>query len=247
MQFEMNGITHQGMVRINNEDSISTLPDMGIAILADGMGGHQAGEVASSMAVEMIKQFYSDSNTRNKGDSVEDHLREAIDLANTAVFELSQERPECAGMGTTIVVSHFVDGKIITAHVGDSRLYRLRDSGFEQITKDHSVVQELVTRGFMSQEEANSSMNKNLVTRALGIEASVEADLVQDEYKAGDVYLLCSDGLSDVVDSDTIQQTLTEHLENLDEASQKLVDVANQAGGPDNVSVVLVRVLEDGN
>ena len=136
---------------------------------------------------------------------------------------------------------------LVFGHVGDSRLYRLRDSGFEQITKDHSVVQELVTRGFMSQEEANSSMNKNLVTRALGIEASVEADLVQDEYKAGDVYLLCSDGLSDVVDSDTIQQTLTEHLENLDEASQKLVDVANQAGGPDNVSVVLVRVLEDGN
>lgn len=247
MHFEMNGITHQGMVRINNEDSISTLPDMGIAILADGMGGHQAGEVASSMAVEMIKQFYADREARKNRNAEEDHLREAIELANTAVFELSQERPECAGMGTTIVVSHFIDGKIITAHVGDSRLYRLRDTELEQITKDHSVVQELVSRGFMSQEEASSSMNKNLVTRALGIDASVEADLTHDDYQAGDIYLLCSDGLSDVVDRETIQQTLTEHQASLDVASQKLVDVANEAGGPDNVSVVLVRVLEEEN
>jgi len=244
MQFEMNGITHQGMVRINNEDSISTLPELGIAILADGMGGHQAGEVASSMAVEMIKQFYSDADMPNGKDAKEDSLLEAIDLANTAVFELSQERPECAGMGTTIVVSQFVDGRIITAHVGDSRLYRLRDSEFEQVTKDHSVVQELVSRGFMSPEEASSSMNKNLVTRALGIEATVEPDLVQDAYQAGDVYLLCSDGLSDVVDDTTIEQTLTEHLHSLDEAAQKLVDVANEAGGPDNISVVLVRVTD---
>ena len=238
MQFEMNGITHQGMVRINNEDSIITLPELGIAILADGMGGHQAGEVASSMAVEMIKQFYSDNGNH---DPSGDHLQEAIELANTAVFELSQERPECAGMGTTIVVSHFVDGKIITGHVGDSRMYRLRDDELAQVTRDHSVVQELVSRGFMSQEEASSSMNKNLVTRALGIEATVEPDINEDTCESGDVYLLCSDGLSDVVSDEVIHQTLTENLDNLETASQKLVDVANEAGGPDNVSVVLVR------
>jgi serine/threonine protein phosphatase PrpC len=244
MQFEMYGITHQGMVRINNEDSISTLPELGIAILADGMGGHQAGEVASSMAVEMIKQFYSDDANNKKDEALDDHLQEAIELANTAVFELSQERPECAGMGTTIVVSQFVDGKIITGHVGDSRLYRLRDDGLAQITKDHSVVQELVSRGFMSQEEANTSMNKNLVTRALGIEATVAPDITEDTYEIDDVYLLCSDGLSDVVDDGLIQQTLTENLESLEQATQKLVDVANDAGGPDNISVVLVRVTE---
>ncbi len=242
MDLEMNGITHQGMVRINNEDTISVLPELGIAILADGMGGHQAGEVASSMAVEMIKQYYSDGDHTTPSENDGEHLLEAIELANTAVFELSQERPECAGMGTTIVVCQFIDGNLHIGHVGDSRLYRLRNSDFEQVTRDHSVVQELVSRGFMSPEEANASMNKNLVTRALGIEASVEADLNEDKCQNGDVYLLCSDGLSDVVSDVDIQQTLSESLENLETATQKLVDAANDAGGPDNISVVLVRV-----
>ena len=242
MEFEMSGVTHQGMVRINNEDTISVLPDLGIAILADGMGGHQAGEVASSMAVEMIKQYYSDGELDTRSDNDVEHLVEAIELANTAVFELSQERPECAGMGTTIVVCQFVNGRVYAGHVGDSRLYRLRDSELEQITRDHSVVQELVSRGFMSQEEANNSMNKNLVTRALGIEASVEADINEAPYQSGDIYLLCSDGLSDVVSDDRIQDTLITNLDSLETATQQLIDDANSAGGPDNISVVLVRI-----
>lgn len=238
----MSGMTHQGMVRINNEDSISVLDDLGVAILADGMGGHQAGEVASSMAVEMIRQHFSDITGTPNTAADGDNMLESIELANTAVFELSQQRPECAGMGTTIVVCSFVDGKIVTGHVGDSRLYRLRDNQLEQITQDHSVVQELVSRGFMSKEEANNSMNKNLVTKALGIEENVEADLNEQDYHSGDVFLLCSDGLSDVVPDPEIETTLVENQQDIGVAAQALVDQANAAGGPDNISVVLVRV-----
>lgn len=242
MDIQMSGMTHQGMVRINNEDSISVLDDLGVAILADGMGGHQAGEVASSMAVEMIRQHFSDITGTPNTAADGDNMLESIELANTAVFELSQQRPECAGMGTTIVVCSFVDGKIVTGHVGDSRLYRLRDNQLEQITQDHSVVQELVSRGFMSKEEANNSMNKNLVTKALGIEENVEADLNEQDYHSGDVFLLCSDGLSDVVPDPEIETTLVENQQDIGVAAQALVDQANAAGGPDNISVVLVRV-----
>lgn len=240
----MSGLTHQGMVRINNEDSISTLDDLGVAILADGMGGHQAGEVASSMAVEMVKQFFTEMMGNTSSAPIGEQMLESVELANTAVFELSQQRPECAGMGTTLVVSAFIDGKIFTAHVGDSRLYRLRENKLEQITQDHSVVQELVSRGFMSQEEANNSMNKNLVTKALGIEASVEADLNEQEYRAGDLYLLCSDGLSDVVADSEIEQSLLANPGNIEATAKVLVDQANTAGGPDNISVVLVGVSD---
>lgn len=242
MDIQMSGITHQGMVRINNEDSISTLDNLGVAILADGMGGHQAGEVASSMAVEMIKQYFSEITGNPNTASDGDNMMESIELANTAVFELSQQRPECAGMGTTIVVCRFIDGKVITGHVGDSRLYRFRDSQLEQITQDHSVVQELVSRGFMSPEEANNSMNKNLVTKALGIEEKVAPDLNEQEYHSGDIFLLCSDGLSDVVADPEIETTLTENQQDIGTVAQALVDQANAAGGPDNISVVLVRV-----
>ncbi|MFV1996384.1 MAG: Stp1/IreP family PP2C-type Ser/Thr phosphatase [Acidiferrobacterales bacterium] len=244
MEIRMSGLTHQGMVRTNNEDSISTLDDLGVAILADGMGGHQAGEVASSMAVEMVKQFFTE--TMGNGDStpIGEQMLESVELANTAVFELSQQRPECAGMGTTLVVCAFVSGKIITAHVGDSRLYRLRENNLEQITQDHSVVQELVSRGFMSPEEANNSMNKNLVTKALGIEAAVEADLDEQDYQAGDLYLLCSDGLSDVVSDGEIEKSLIDCQGDIDVAAKTLVEQANTAGGPDNISVVLVRVFD---
>lgn len=244
MDIKMSGMTHQGMVRINNEDSISTLNDIGVAILADGMGGHQAGEVASSMAVEMVQQYFSDIRSSPGVEFSGENMLESIVLANTAVFELSQERPECAGMGTTIVVCSFIDGKIFTGHVGDSRLYRLRENSLEQITQDHSVVQELVSRGFMSQEEANNSMNKNLVTRALGIDAAVEPDLNEHEYLNGDVYLLCSDGLSDVVQDADIERIMIENQGNIDTATKSLVDLANSAGGPDNISVILVSASD---
>ncbi len=244
MEIKISGITHQGMVRINNEDSISILDQLGVVILADGMGGHQAGEVASSMAVEMIKQYFSEIVGNPNAVPNGDNMLESIELANTAVFELSQQRPECAGMGTTIVVCTFIDGKVIAGHVGDSRLYRLRDNQLEQVTQDHSVVQELVSRGFMSKEEANNSMNKNLVTKALGIEASVEADLNEQEYQSGDVFLLCSDGLSDVVADAEIENTLIENQQDIGATAQALVDQANAAGGPDNISVILVRISD---
>jgi protein phosphatase len=226
------------MVRTNNEDTIALLPQAGLAILADGMGGHQAGEVASGMAVEMIKQYFS-SDPPSPWST--DHVREAIQLANTAVFELSQQKVDCAGMGTTIIVVYFDGNRVHIGHVGDSRLYRLRNEALEQITEDHSVVQELVSRGFMTREEANTSMNKNLVTRALGIEAVVNADLRDDTPEAGDIYLMCSDGLSDVVPDDEIRNMLLQNMSDLDVAVDRLIGSANEAGGPDNISVVLLR------
>ena len=235
----MNGRTHQGMVRANNEDSIATLNNIGVAILADGMGGHQAGEVASSMAVEMVQQYLTEIINSDKIFN-SDHILESIVLANTAVFELSQQHPEYTGMGTTIVVCGFVDGNIVTGHVGDSRLYCLRDHTLEQITQDHSVVQELVSRGFMSKEEANNSMNKNLVTKALGIDASIEPDINSQKIHDGDIYLLCSDGLSDVVTDAEIERIITEQPWDNETFTNKLIDQANSAGGPDNISVILI-------
>lgn len=241
MEIEMHGKSHQGMVRINNEDSIGMLKGDRIAILADGMGGHQAGEVASKMAVDMVTQYFSGEGGTNTPAKESGNIREAIELANKAIYELSTKKIEYEGMGTTIVVSCFTDGKIIYGHVGDSRLYRLRKGELKQLTNDHSVIQELVSRGFMSEEEANTSMNKNLVTRALGIEGTVEVDHEQQECREGDIYLMCSDGLTDVLQDDAIQKLLSEEAE-LATKTTRLVDEANKAGGPDNISVITVRV-----
>jgi serine/threonine protein phosphatase PrpC len=244
MHTEMAGLTHQGMVRTNNEDSIALYPEMGLAILADGMGGHQAGEVASGAAVEIIHRYFVDKlgNPEIRLDG--SNVIESIELANTAVYEMSQQKPEYAGMGTTIVVAYFTDDQVHIGHVGDSRLYRYRAQELEQMTEDHSVVQELVSRGFMSREEANSSMNKNLVTRALGIDSVVNAALTEAASESGDIYLLCSDGLSDIVADDAIRNVLQDQADILDQAAETLVSKANDAGGPDNISVLLARTVD---
>jgi serine/threonine protein phosphatase PrpC len=241
MHTEMTGRTHQGMVRTNNEDSIALYPEIGLAILADGMGGHQAGEVASGTAVEIIHRYFMDKLENGAGPLDGSNVIEAIELANTAVFEMSKQKTEYSGMGTTIVVAYFNDQQLHIGHVGDSRLYRLRGDDFEQLTEDHSVVQELVSRGFMSREEANASMNKNLVTRALGIDAVVNAALTETGCENDDIYLLCSDGLSDIVNDESIQAVLNERRDTLERAVEELIQQANDAGGPDNISVLLAH------
>lgn len=244
MRTEMAGQTHQGMVRTNNEDSIAVYPEIGLAILADGMGGHQAGEVASGTTVEIIHRYFTDK--LENADAVLDggNVIEAIELANTAVFEMSKQKTEYSGMGTTVVVAYFNNKNLHIGHVGDSRLYRFRNDVLEQLTEDHSVVQELVSRGFMSREEANASMNKNLVTRALGIDAVVNAALTETTCEKDDIYLLCSDGLSDVVNDESIQAVLAEQRDTLNKAIEGLIQQANDAGGPDNISVLLARTSD---
>lgn len=240
MIIEMVGLTHQGMVRDNNEDNISLSPDMALAVLADGMGGHQAGEVASGLAVEVVRRFFENLVEKDSKPSL-DLIDESIRLANSAIYDVAQENSDCAGMGTTVVAVAFNGNHIYIGHVGDSRLYRLRGGTLEQITEDHSVVQELVSRGFMTREEASMSMNKNLVTRALGIDREVEATLADEVWMNEDLYLLCSDGLTDVVPDQQIEAILNQGINALERAADQLVEQANEAGGPDNISVVLVR------
>ena len=239
------------MVRAHNEDALFTDP-LGLAVLADGMGGYNAGEVASGIAVKVLADGMLPTLKRGtplgKVDIASGHthaaqmLQQYISLANKSIFDAASARPECAGMGTTLVVNVFYESRVCVAHVGDSRCYRLRGDRLEQLTKDHSLLQEQIDSGLITAEQARYSLNKNLVTRALGIEALVPAEISEYRLETGDIYLLCSDGLTDMVEPDSIRTMLVAGRGNLTQAAQQLVDAANQNGGRDNVSVVLVRV-----
>jgi len=245
-------LSHPGMVRAHNEDSIFVDGEAGIAILADGMGGYSAGEVASGIAVTvvasgMLPQLQS-GRELSKVD-VQSGLTHGAQLlqlqiaaANKGIYEAAQARPECAGMGTTIVATVFCGNRVSIGHIGDSRCYRLRGEKFEQLTRDHSLLQEQLDSGALTTAQAKFSLTKNLVTRALGIEAIVPADIAEYRMEANDIYLLCSDGLTDMVEPDVIHSIVDEKRTELAVAVADLVEVANQKGGRDNISVVLVRV-----
>lgn len=248
----MTGRTDTGMVREHNEDCFLVMPESGIAILADGMGGHLAGEVASAMAIDKVthslRQALATAGRKNDGQAASPEaqaLVEAIQAANSAIHAASMNRPEQAGMGTTIVAATFHDQVLTVAHVGDSRLYRYRQGVLSQVTEDHSMVQELLRRGLMTPEEARTSVNRNLVTRALGVDPMVEVEVKEQSFEDGDVYLMCSDGLNDVLLDEEIAAILGEHLADLDMAAQKMITEVNARGGPDNVSIVLVRTGEN--
>ncbi len=245
-------LSHPGMVRSHNEDSVFVDGDAGIAVLADGMGGYNAGEVASGIAVNVIGNGMLPELRSGRELSKVDvtsgltHaallLQQQIAAANKGIYEAAQARPECAGMGTTIVTTVFCGNRISIGHIGDSRCYRLRGEKFEQLTHDHSLLQEQIDSGQLTVEQAKYSLNKNLVTRALGIEAIVPADIVEYRVEANDIYLLSSDGLTDMVESDVIHTTIDDKRSDLALAAAELIDLANQNGGRDNISVVLVRV-----
>jgi serine/threonine protein phosphatase PrpC len=246
-------VTDTGMVRDHNEDAIGSNRDAGLFVLADGMGGYNAGEVASSIAVKTVMELAAEACTREDRSAPETDtgmmrqtivLRDAITRANKIIHQTAQSHSSCEGMGTTIVACLFYDNRISIAHVGDSRLYRVRNGTLEQITADHSLLQELVDRGFYSREEAERSTNRNYVTRALGVEPTVEVALQEVEVAADDVYLLCSDGLPDMVDDDDIHLTISTFSANLDTVGQQLVQLSNDHGGKDNISVMLIRVNE---
>ena len=242
--------THPGMVRSHNEDSIAADPEIGLAVLADGMGGYNAGEVASGIAVELIrtevKKAVTDARAEQlNGTGVETLITEHAERANAAIYQAAQSQPQYSGMGTTLVVAMWHDNRISVGHIGDSRLYRLRGPTFEQVTRDHSLLQEQIDSGMITREQARHSQNKNLVTRAVGIDPQVEAEVHTYDVQLGDIYMLCSDGLSDMVSDEDIQLTLSSLQTNLPLAAQQLVQQANDNGGRDNVSVILVRVTRD--
>jgi protein phosphatase len=247
------GLTDVGKVRDHNEDTIAVDADIGLLVLADGMGGYNAGEVASGMAVETIVRHVKEEienldMAAQEGESGLSRpsiiLRDAIRSANQGIYQRAHTEANCHGMGTTVVAALFFDNRVTIAHVGDSRMYRQRGDKLEQVTSDHSLLQELVVRGFYSAEEAQRAANKNYVTRALGVEPSVDVEIQEVPVAKGEVYILCSDGLSDMVEDDDIHLTLTTFSANLDTVAKQLVQLANDNGGRDNVSVVMASVLD---
>lgn len=248
LKIVIHGMTDVGQSREHNEDAISWDTRLGLALLADGMGGHNAGEVASILAVDSIKTSLADVVTPEiVASGVVDYKEAVIDavsFANREINEQSLENPEYAGMGTTLVLVLFLNHHIIYAHVGDSRIYRLRDSKLKRLTSDHSLVQEMIDNGYLSHEEAQESTSRNLITRALGISEEVDVDIGEQNTEIGDIYLLCSDGLTDLVSDKEITDAIMKNRDDLEIVSRTLVDLANQKGGTDNISVVLAAVYK---
>ena len=239
-----------GMVRSNNEDAVMANQGCGFAVLADGMGGYNAGEVASGMAtamlgVELEKAFAGrDPSSVDATGKSWAHVTLEAEMAkvNGAIYQAAQSQPQYAGMGTTLVVGVFHDNRVTVGHIGDSRLYRLRGEDFQPITRDHSLLQEQIDSGLITAEQARHSQNKNLVTRAVGIDPEVAAEIHDHDVLPGDVYLFCSDGLNDMVEDDEIAMTLGALSANLELCAMQLIQMANDNGGRDNVSVILVKV-----
>jgi protein phosphatase len=244
-------VTDPGRVRSHNEDCVESRPEIGVVVLADGMGGYNAGEVASGMATSSIASGLQASWTPDVLRRLDRQgamalsqsiLQEQVKKANQAIYEAAMKDPACSGMGTTLVACLYFDNFLTVGHIGDSRLYRMRSDVLEQVTRDHSLLQEQIDSGLISKEDARSSHNKNLVTRALGIDPEVEAEIHSYDVQEGDMFLLCSDGLNDMIEDEEIQMTLIALRANLDLTAQQLVQSANDAGGRDNISVILVKV-----
>ena len=249
----LHGKTDVGSVRDHNEDAIGCDENIGLAVLADGMGGHRGGEMASAITVstvletvtEKIKNIKAGETDEQTGYSVESlAVHEAVALANKNVHDSSEANAQYRGMGTTVVVTLFYDDRFTVAHVGDSRLYRLRDMELEQITRDHSLMQELIDRGFYTPEQARNSLNKNLVTRAIGIDENVQIDIQEDIAMTGDIYLLCSDGVTDMIEDHLIKSVMLENENDLEKAVTEIIRLANEHGGKDNISALLIKPIK---
>lgn len=227
-------------MRTSNEDSFVANPDAGLFLVADGMGGHAAGEIASQLAAStiegmLVREASPDAN-------VPEILRLAAEEANQRVFEAQRQDRALSGMGSTLTVLFFRGEKYYIAHVGDSRAYRLRNGSLDQLTRDHSLVWHLYENGVLRKSDLSTHPQKNLITRSVGSHPQVEIDLEQGEACEGDIFLLCSDGLTDGVTDDGIRGILNARLSQPQQMADLLVDAANLAGGPDNITVVVVRI-----
>lgn len=244
MDFEFFSQTDTGRVRSNNEDAVAVDESVSVAVLADGMGGYNAGEVASGMACDFIKAElgrWLQEAAQNASDSdVKRAMDICVDNANRAIFNAANSNPTFAGMGTTLVLGVFRSGRLLMGHIGDSRAYRFRSGHLQQITKDHSLLQEQIDAGIITPEQAAFSANKNLVTRALGVEDLVLLETHIHDIQSGDIYLMCSDGLSDMLRDPQIAAVMSAHT-SLPEMGAALIAAACEAGGRDNIAVVLVR------
>ena len=250
MTTELFAAVDPGRARSNNEDSVAIDASVSLAVLADGMGGYNAGEVASNMATTFIRaelgRWLREASSQASDAEVRRAMDICVDNANRAIFNAANSNPQYAGMGTTLVVAVFRDTRLMLGHVGDSRCYRLRAGRLQQITRDHSLLQEQIDAGLITPEQAAFSVNKNLVTRAVGVEDTVLLETHQHDVLPDDLYLLCSDGLSDMLPDAGIGQLLMSN-ETLEGRSRALIAAANDAGGKDNISVIVVRASGGAN
>ncbi len=249
----LHGKTDVGIVRDHNEDAIGCDENIALAVLADGMGGHRGGEMASAITVSTVLEYVTEKIKKIKAGETDEEtgysmeslaVHEAVALANKNVHDSSEANAQYRGMGTTIVVTLFYDNRFTVAHVGDSRLYRLRDFELEQITRDHSLMQELIDRGFYTPEQARNSLNKNLVTRAIGIDEKVQIDIQEDIAMVDDIYLLCSDGVTDMIEDKFIKTAILDNENDLEKAATEIIRLSNEHGGKDNISALLIKPVK---
>ncbi len=250
-RIEVAGETNVGMKRTHNEDTYSIIKEEDLFVVCDGMGGHASGEVASQMAVETLKSFFKD--TRDDPEMTwpykmdrsrryqENRIITGIKLSNLRIHEASKRESKYAGMGTTIVGAFFVDEGVYLSHVGDSRIYRIREGVIEQITEDHSLLNDYIKMKKLSPEEIQNFPHKNVIVRALGMKESVKVDTFFETPHPGDTYLLCTDGLSGEVDDPEMLSIFLQNQSNLQNACHQLIEAACRNGGHDNITVVLVR------
>ncbi len=248
MNYEFCLRTDPGLARENNEDSVAIDETTRLGVLADGMGGYNAGEIASGMATTYIKselgRWLSQAGRHANAREVRRAMEICVDNANRSIFNAANSNPQYSGMGTTLVLGVFQDERLMLGHIGDSRCYRLRAGDIAQITKDHSLLQEQMDAGLITPQQAATSSNKNLVTRALGVEDAVLLEVNEHRVEPGDIYMMCSDGLSDMVDDEGIAKILGGDVP-LEQKAAQLVDAANANGGRDNISVLLAQVSTD--
>lgn len=239
------GISDVGLIRQNNEDVWAELPKLNFFVLADGMGGHQAGEIAARETVnhlcQLIQERLADYTDQIEIDEASAIIENVIERVNLIVYRMGKTDYELRGMGTTLCCLHFHSSGLIYAHVGDSRIYRLRNHKLQQLTKDHSLLRELVDLGQLDEQQATDFLYKNIITKAIGTEASVEPSIHLTDLTSNDIYLMCSDGLSDLLTSDEIEAVLN-GAQNPHEAALELINSAKDKGGYDNVTVIVIKV-----
>lgn len=254
MKLKYAGMTHVGMKRTHNEDSLYLLPEESLYIVADGMGGHASGEVASQMAVETITSFFrmttrdeevtwpfkEEKNLRYD----ENRLVAGIKFSNQRIYEAAAREARYKGMGTTVVTAFFTQGGAYLGHVGDSRGYRIRDGRIEQITDDHSLLNDYIKANKLTPEEIEHFPHKNVIVRALGMKETVQVDVNRLDPRPNDYYLLCSDGLSSMINDPKILETLV-NSRDLESACENLIGAANAAGGTDNITVALIQFVSE--
>ena len=249
-KIRFSGVTDVGRVRDHNEDNFLIAEDLPLAAVSDGMGGHASGEVASQITVDTLRRYYTDTHETGADTwpfpmpslHVErDRMTVSIKLANTIIHDTGKRDPSKKGMGCTADAIYFSQGRFFIGHVGDSRVYRIRGAQIQLLTEDHSLLNDYKRMKAMSGEEAENFPHKNVVVRALGLAPQVFVDILVEEYQQGDLYLLCSDGLTDMLDDETILSTVT-RFQSIDTATQTLVQQANEAGGVDNITALVVRV-----